>query len=167
MKNRQSRTNFELALLFGWALWLSIAVFNNIIDFDTNIFHLKNMLTMKLLQEDGILGQGLLWKSISQDGATYMLCCVIFAQILVCVLLWRAAFNYLLLRLGLRDNIIVAKKAANLSLTAFLVLWMFFLCGGLWFGYWIKQGAIQSVHMTLVIISIGIFITLNLPEEEK
>jgi hypothetical protein len=32
---------------------------------------------------------------------------------------------------------------------------MGFICGGLWFGYWLKQGAIQSVHMTLILITLA------------
>ncbi len=43
----------------------------------------------------------------------------------------------------------------TLALTCFLMLWMGFICGGLWFGYWLKQGAIQSVHMTLILITLA------------
>ncbi|CAD0215726.1 hypothetical protein AGRHK599_LOCUS3981 [Rhizobium rhizogenes] len=35
-----------------------------------------------------------------------------------------------------------------------MALWLAFMVGGFWFGYWIKQGAIHQVHMTLLIISI-------------
>ena len=166
MNKRYGRTNFELVLLFGWALWLSIAVFNNIIDSDTNIFHLKNMLSMNLIESDKILGQGLLWKKFPESIVTYILYIVIFLQISICMLLWRAVLYYLLFRLGVKKDLFIAKNIANVSITAFLFLWITFLCGGLWFGYWIKQGPIQSVHMTLVIISIGIFLVINLPEKE-
>lgn len=35
-----------------------------------------------------------------------------------------------------------------------MALWLAFMVGGFWFGYWIKQGPIQQVHTTLLIISI-------------
>ena len=42
-----------------------------------------------------------------------------------------------------------------------ICLWGGFLCGGLWFGYWIKQGAMQMVHMTLFMLGIGTYLLFN------
>lgn len=49
----------------------------------------------------------------------------------------------------------------NQALLLFIFHWGAFLCGGLWFGYWLKQGAIQMVHMTLLVIGIGIYVLFN------
>ncbi|MBO0128956.1 hypothetical protein [Agrobacterium sp. OT33] len=47
-----------------------------------------------------------------------------------------------------------ARETAVRALSGFMALWLAFMVGGFWFGYWIKQGAIHQVHMTLLIISI-------------
>jgi len=56
----------------------------------------------------------------------------------------------------------VAINIANYSLSAFMSMWFFFLCGGFWFGYWIKTPQIQEVHMKLIIISIVEIIFINI-----
>ncbi|MCY1380066.1 hypothetical protein D9M69_678510 [compost metagenome] len=71
-------------------------------------------------------------------------------------LLWFAAFSYAQAwRQRSRLALHVARNRAVMALTCFLLLWFGFVCGGLWFGYWMKQGPIQSVHMTLILIGIG------------
>lgn len=53
--------------------------------------------------------------------------------------------------------------AANIALSMFAAMWLVFLCGGLWFGYWIKQGPIQGVHFTLLILSVACMMLVNQP----
>lgn len=55
---------FNLAkacVLLGLAVWLSMAVFNNIMDFGTNRYLLQTMITMHDIKADMILGKGLEW----------------------------------------------------------------------------------------------------------
>jgi hypothetical protein len=83
------------------------------------------------------------------------------------VLLWRAGFLYgrLGLSASITGNAIVARRAANLALCAFTGLWLIFMLGGFWFGYWIKQGPVQQVHMMLLLIGIGYGIIVNIDDK--
>jgi hypothetical protein len=58
----------------------------------------------------------------------------------------------------------LAIARANGALGAFLGLWLFFLCGGLWFGYWMKMGPVQQVHLTLMVIALLAVLVVNAPE---
>lgn len=144
------------SIIFGLALWMSIAAFNNLNDPATNNFHLGNTLSMDLLKLDGKLGMGLIWRAWSVQWRSEVLYVVVVFQIIIAFLLWRAGFTYA--RAWLQCCLAmfeVARHQAVVALTCFVLLWLGFICGGLWFGYWIKQGMIQSVHLTLILIGIG------------
>ncbi|MDD7911075.1 MULTISPECIES: DUF2165 family protein [Pseudovibrio] len=149
-------------LLTGLAAWMTVAVLNNITDTGTNLIHLDNMLSMRLLIEDPIFGNGLEWRAWNGVPAQAVLWIVICWQVLTAAALWWAAVNMIgAFMKGGRDE--ACLRAVNLALSMFLGLWLVFLCGGLWFGYWMKQGAIQGVHLTLVIVSLMSLTYLNQP----
>ncbi len=142
--------------LSGLAAWMSLAVFNNIVDRSTNVTLLHRMLSMSLLDEDPDLGNGLAKRAIKKKStAAIFLNCVIFAQLLISGLMITGA---VLFAAGVMDGSASAYSlgvaTAMLGLTAFGSLWFFFLCGGLYFGYWMKMQQVQQVHFTLVIITI-------------
>lgn len=149
-------------ILIGLAIWLSIAVLNNITDSGTNITHLDAMLSMHFLVEDQFLGNGLEWRAWQVPPAKTILWGVVFWQLLTAAALWLATIKMVLTTFG-RADFDRALLYANLAITMFLGMWLFFLCGGLWFGYWIKQGAIQGVHIDLIAISIVVLIYINQP----
>ncbi|MGO4395677.1 DUF2165 family protein [Variovorax sp. M-6] len=156
----------RLAILGGLALWMSIAVLNNLLDPGTNRFHVGNTLSMHLLRDDPVLGLGLRWRAWSVDWSTTVLYAVAIFQIVISLLLWRAAFAYA--RAWQRDDRTLLDAARNRAVAAlvfFLLLWFGFTCGGLWFGYWMKQGAIQSVHMTLILIGLASLILVHMEPE--
>lgn len=163
MMNSESIRHLPRAtILVGLAVWISIAVLNNITDSETNIIHLETMLSMHFLIEDQLLGNGIEWRSLHTPPAKIMLLGVIFWQFLTAIFLWIATIKMVLTIFG-KVNFSVSLSHANIGLTMFLGMWLLFLCGGLWFGYWIKQGAIQGVHMNLLIISIASLIYINQP----
>lgn len=143
-------------LMAGMAAWMSIAVLNNATDPGTNRFLIGLMLDMTRLQEhpDG-LGSGLLWRAWSSEVAPPLLWAIVVVQVSIALYLWRGAVTFGLAAwrgdgLALED----ARRTCIRALTAFMALWLAFLCGGLWFGYWMTQGPVQMVHMTLLIMSV-------------
>lgn len=146
----------RLVLLLGLATWLSIAAFNNLTDPQTNRLLLGQTLSMNLVKTEPVLGSGLTWRAWSAEWSPSLLYGVAVLQILISALLWRAAASYAVA--AIRDNALAMVRArthATVALTFFLMLWLWFVCGGLWFGYWLKQGAIQSVHMTLILVTLA------------
>jgi predicted small integral membrane protein len=152
------------SLLLGLAIWMSIVVINNITDSGTNQYLIGQMLSMVLIKDDPIMGNGLEWRAWNPSVATVVLNVVVVIQIGIAALLWRASTCYLgLLNNDTEINRQRAQNSAVVALVAFCELWIVFLCGGLWFGYWMKQGTIQQVHFTLFLVGIGGLILINVP----
>lgn len=153
----------ELALLKvlvvgALALWMTLAVYNNIVDPGTNRSLLGKVTSMQELKDDPVLGTGLIGRAV--EGTAYpraILNIVIVVQLIVVALLWRGAW---LLAFG--TDPAAAAAAANLSLGAFIALWFWFLTGGLFYGYWMKMPQVQQVHLTLVMIGILAMLLVNL-----
>lgn len=142
------------AALIAIAAWLSIAVTNNRRDKSTNVLLLGTMFRMDLLRDEKILGQGLSDRRVEGDGlARTALAWVIRAQTVIALLLWIAAALSVGDWLGVSDPVL-ARAAVNVAIGSFFALWTTFLCGGLYFGYWIKTPHVQQVHFTLFIISL-------------
>ncbi|VFR57278.1 hypothetical protein BRI6_1350 [plant metagenome] len=149
----------RLVILAGLALWLTIAVINNLTDPGTNRTLLGHTLSMGLVSAEEVLGAGLLWRAWPAHWSHTLLYIIVAVQFMVAGFLWRSVISYakaFLQQDGQR--LLDARGHATLALSLFILLWMFFICGGLWFGYWLKQGPVQMVHMTLILIGIGALI---------
>ena len=155
-----SRTIF----MTGFALWITLIAINNLTDRGTNIHLLSRMFTMKDIIADPVMGNGLEWRALpSEPTATIVLWAIIAYQILNAALLWRASILFIKV-LRFPSHIKkrqYALRAANIALTCMMIQWMVFMCGGLFFGYWIKMGAVQSVHMALLMTTLIGFIFMN------
>jgi predicted small integral membrane protein len=146
------------ALYLGlYGLWLALAVANNIVDFGTNRTLLDAMLSMRELKADPALGKGLIHRAVTSDRAAgRMLVAVIAAQIVIVALMARGVWHLLL---SDRETGI---GAANASLAGLFLLWFGFLIGGLYRGYWIKMPQVQQVHLTMLLLTLGGALLVNI-----
>ena len=148
--------------MVGLSCYLSIAVTNNILDKGTNRFLLRQMLSMALLESDSIFGRGLLSRAINSEKVSEILLHVIsIVQIIISAILWCGSIQLILAFFHNSHHLVFAINCCTIALSCFMSLWFFFWCGGLWFGYWIKTGQVQEVHMRLVIISIISILFIN------
>lgn len=154
----------RLVMMAGLASALSIATINNIVDRGTNVTLLGRMLRMDELKLDPELGNGIKHRAIGAGSALpgLALTLIVIVQVGICAGLWWAAAQQggAVLDASVAEQ---AQAASTLALTAFLALWLFFLCGGWYMGYWMKMLAPHQVHLALIIISIGALILVNLP----
>ncbi len=154
----------KIISMIGLSCYLTIAVINNLVDRGTNRSLLAQMLSMDLLKDDPAFGKGLLNRAIkSQKVSVVVLNITVVVQILISLMLWYSSIKLLQSFLFQPTLLASAINSCNIALSCFMVLWFFFWCGGLWFGYWMKTGQIQEVHMRLIIISIVELIFLNYP----
>ena len=153
----------RLVIILGLAAWLSIAIFNNLTDPGTNRLLLGHTLSMALVRTEEVLGAGLLWRAWPAHWSPFVLYAVVTVQLICATSLWRTVFSYAK-ALSFQDaqELQIARNRGILALSLFVLLWMLFICGGLWFGYWLKQGAIQAVHMTLILIGISALIFVQI-----
>jgi predicted small integral membrane protein len=150
--------------LGGLSTWVSIAALNNFTDPETNYALLRAMFSMSLLRADGAMGNGLEWRAIEGDLAPAILPVIAFVQLLIALGLWWATAQTLRAAwTGSWSQAQRARRTGIYALCAFLSLWFFFACGGFWFAYWIKQGVVQQVHMTLIIIGLVSLVLVSAP----
>jgi len=164
MKEENNKlTLVKTILITGIAVWMSIIALNNISDPGTQIYLLSKMYSMELFKQDPIMGKGLLSRAINWPGmAVITLFIVVIYEIVSVTLLWRAAISYMfILKSNDKKVEFNALKRANLALSCLLFLWLFFMCGGLFFGYWLGMGAVQTVHVHLLIVTLIAFIFMN------
>lgn len=139
-------------------IWLALAAFNNVVDRGTNRLLLGNMLSMKLIKEPPLMGEGIWSRAISSPVFVCVLLWIIVCiQFCIAALLlfagWRIAMH------GLNAHTL---DLANLALGVFGLLWAVFMTGGLWFGYWMKTWHLQLVHMLLIVFTLLGFLLLNI-----
>lgn len=146
----------------GLGCWLSIACFNNIVDRNTNRHLLGNMFSMELLKMEETLGQGLIYRAwVNKKWTHTILWSVVAFQAIIACMFWTTAILFAMVFFNQCDpeNAIFF---ANSSLMGFILLWVWFLCGGLWFGYWIKMHQVQSTHLLLLIIGLLTILVINI-----
>jgi len=149
--------------LFSMGSWLLLAAINNLVDPQTNITLLNRMMHMDELFQDDELGLGLRSRAFKNARFTSSLlvlialfqCFVSFLLIAVGIIFFSIAIGHDLMSVGLATDL------ANIAVLLFSLMWFSFLIGGLWFGYWIKMGAVQIVHFTLLIISLLLTFLIN------
>ncbi|WP_111977033.1 DUF2165 family protein [Algibacillus agarilyticus] len=152
-------------ILFGLGTWLLLAAINNFVDPRTNLTLLKKMMTMAAIKHDNDLGVGLLHRAVKNTAfVIWFLKLLATIQLVVAILLLASAFILIGLLLGIESfSFEQSMSLPTFAMTCFMSLWLFFMVGGLWFGYWIKMGMVQIVHLILLVLSLLILILLNLP----
>ncbi|WP_440904248.1 DUF2165 family protein [Catenovulum sp. SX2] len=152
-------------LVLALGSWLLLAAYNNLIDPQTNVQLLSQMTSMQAIKIDNDFGLGLLRRALKNTHwMSQLLKLIASCQILVALFLMIAGGLVMLVSMQLIDvPVTAALDWATLAVFAFMLIWISFILGGLWFGYWIKMGNVQMVHFTLLIISILTLIYLHLP----
>src|SRR5699024_9235946 len=91
-------------VLGGMAAWLSLIMFNNVVDSGTNIALIGQVLTMEGLIADPVRGVGLVGRALPEGLAAPALYAVIAYQALSVVLLWTATVAHVRLLFGRGDG---------------------------------------------------------------
>jgi predicted small integral membrane protein len=151
----------KIISMFGLSSYMTIAVINNTIDKSTNEFFLSLMMRMELLKGDH-LGQGIIHRAIkSTVFPKLLLKVIVFLQSLIAVGLWFSSIQLASFLFFHNLSLEYIIQCSSIAVSIFMGLWFFFWCGGFWFGYWIKMGQVQEVHMKLIIISLLELLLLN------
>lgn len=151
----------KFVVLTGMAGWLTLVWINVITDRNATVGSVALIMSMKLITSDKTMTTKLVNRRVEASGWHKLgAVTIIGAQAVTVVLLWRAVW---LVGVGFGAFTISADAlaAVHLSLAAFATLWMFMLIGGMWFIYWLKQPALQQLHITLLILSIAVSIMFS------
>ncbi len=150
--------------LLGMTLWFTLVMINNMTDPGTNLHLIGQMMRMDLLKEDPHMGNGIEWRAVKSPAIhKTVLVFVILVQLLAVILLWKAVFEFARASVGpvAPSAVHHAVLSADIGLGVLLAKMIWFWCGGMWYGYWIKTPQVQQVHMTLLVMLMLEFLIIN------
>ncbi|QXI36702.1 DUF2165 family protein [Pseudomonas xantholysinigenes] len=149
---------FQAIQAVGLALWLSIAVLNNLQAFSSSVGAIGATLAMAPLRQPPAIEFPLLRRACqSPTLARVALLVILLLQIVASLSAWIGSYA-----LVIAQDPLMARAWLNLALGAMLAFTLAMLLGGLWFGYWIRQEGLQLTHLVLVLWSILAFFLFNL-----
>jgi predicted small integral membrane protein len=149
---------FQAIQAVGLALWLSIAVLNNLQAFSSSVGAIGATLAMAPLRQPPAIEFPLLRRACqSPTLARVALLVILLLQIVASLSAWIGSYA-----LVIAQDPLMARAWLNLALGAMLAFTFAMLLGGLWFGYWIRQEGLQLTHLVLVLWSILAFFLFNL-----
>ena len=116
-------------------------------------------------QKGNFAGNGIEWRAIKSPTVhKTVLVCVILLQLLAVILLWKAVIEFAMASKGPVAPVAVhhAILSADIGLGVLLAKMIWFWCGGMWYGYWVKTPQVQQVHMTLLVMLMLEFLIINI-----
>jgi predicted small integral membrane protein len=144
----------KVALVWAVAFFVSLVVFNNLMDYESNYRFVNHVLKM----DTTFPGNGGMWRAIDSSfisHAIYNL--LIFVEAAIAVLCWLGGFR-LFRSIKNTERFNEAKGVAILGLTLGIILWFsgFITIGGEWFLMWQSDvwNGQQAAFRLVVIIGI-------------
>ncbi len=108
------------------------------------------------------MGGGLVRRAIKSERLPRLVLTLVIAyQLLTAGVMLRAAYTLTGVGFGWRAATSLDWELANAALLLFAAMWFAFLCGGLWFGYWITMPSVQTVHLLKLIATLGLALLVN------
>ncbi|RYX91996.1 MAG: DUF2165 family protein [Comamonadaceae bacterium] len=148
---------FQALHAAGLAVWLLIAVINNVQAFAGSMHAVGLSMSMAALQEAPAIDTPLLKRAMGSTTRHRM------ALALVLVLQIAAAGAGLVgsYEMIFAGGLTAARPWLNLALTSFTAFILAMHLGGMWFAYWIRQEGLQLTHISLLLWTLAAFILFN------
>jgi predicted small integral membrane protein len=135
--SRKKAVRFSKTLLIlSTAIFFTIVIFNNLIDYNSNFEFVKHVLSMDSTFE----GNNLMWRAITSTTMHHLFYWIIIAwEILIAIYCWIGTINCL--RFYKKKKFEWGLRPAIVGLTFALLLWFlaFITVGGEWFAMWQSQ----------------------------
>lgn len=152
---------FKLILIAGLTLWMSIAAFNNVVAFRSGVFAVGMIMAMQPFKQPPVIETPLQSRAIEkQSWHKVSFAIIVVFEIAVAVLLWCATILFARTVFGAVDPP-SALASVNHALCALLALLMFFMLGGTWFAYYIKQESLAISHVAMIGVIVVAAILFN------
>jgi predicted small integral membrane protein len=150
---------FQAVNAGGLALWLAIAVINNLHAFAGSAGAVGATLAMAPLRQAPAIETPLLARAICSPAVARVALLVVLAlQIVAAGACWIGACTLIV-----GGDLAAARPSLNIAMSGFAAFLLAMHLGGLWFGYWIRQEGLQLTHIGLLIWSVAAFCLFNLP----
>lgn len=151
----------EFLVLGGLAFWMTLAVVNNVIGFRGAVIAIGHLMNMETLRQPPTGESPLLSRAVGGAGwHRFVMALTLLFEIVSGLLLWWATLMIAGNTWGKVDRA-EALAVVNLALAALIALLFFFLLGGTWFVYYVKQESLQISHVAMIALAIGAAILCN------
>jgi predicted small integral membrane protein len=152
---------FKLILIAGLTSWMTLAAFNNLVAFRGGAFAVGTIMAMQLFKQPPVIDTPLQSRAIEKESwhrGSFAI--IVVLEIAVAVLLWCATILFARSVFGDADPA-AALAYVNRALCALLALLMFFMVGGTWFAYYIKQETLEISHVAMIAVIVVAAILFN------
>jgi len=157
---------FKLILLTGFAGWMTVVFFNNVIAFAAGVFSVGMMMRMQLFDQEPAIKSPLLSRRVHGTGWHRLIYSfVVLVEGIAAVLFWYAALGFAMYLSGSPIDVASLGVRANLAFSALAALSFIMLIGGAWFVYYIRQEGTQITHFALIAVTIAGTVVMNLPAQ--
>jgi predicted small integral membrane protein len=156
----------KIALIAGVAFFLSLIVFNNLTDFDSNYQFVRHVLMM----DSTFPGNHGMWRAIDSPAIHVAFYLGIIAwEIATAILLWWGAARMFRALRSSADSFAVASRLSAYALTLSLLMWLvaFLAAGGEWFLMWQSRlwNGQEAAFRNFAVVGLVLLI-VSQPEEE-
>lgn len=143
----------------GLALWLTLSVVNNLRAFGGSAAAVGATMSMAPLAQAPAIDIPLRSRAVGSHAVhRAALLGVLALQCVAAVAAWAGCWQ-----LAVAGDLAAARPWLNLALSAFIAFLFAMHLGGLWFGYWIRQEALQLTHVALLVWAVAAFMLFNGP----
>lgn len=157
MSLQSSLWMFQSVYAIGLAIWLTIAVVDNLRGFRELVHVVGVTMSMVLLRQppavDSILSERAV-KSVHWHRLAVLL--LLALKLLAMATAWIGCYELLI-----GGSLAQARPWLNVALSAFTVFLLSMHLSGLWFAYWIREDDLQRGHLALLIWTLAAFFLFN------
>lgn len=148
---------FQSVYALGLAMWLTIAVIDNLRAFRELVHGVGVTMSMAPLQRPPAIQSVLLERALrSVHWHRLAVSLLLILKLVALVACWIGCYQLLV-----GDGLAQARPWLNLALSAFTGLLLAMHLGGLWFAYWIREDDLQRGHLVLLLWTLGAFFLFN------
>lgn len=141
----------------GLALWLTIAVIDNVRGFRELTHAVGSTMSMAPLRRSPAIDSILLERAVTSIHWHRLAVFVLLAlKLIAMVTAWIGCYE-----LFIGGGLAQARPWLNVSLSAFTALLFGMHLAGLWFAYWIREDDLQRGHLALLIWTLAAFFLFN------
>lgn len=148
---------FQSVCAVGLAVWLTIAVIDNVRGFRELVHAVGATMSMAPLQRAPAIQSVLSRRAVTSVHWHRLAVWALLAlKLVACLACWAGCYALLL-----GGGLLQARPWLNVALSAFTALLLAMHLAGLWFAYWIREDDLQRGHLALLIWTLGAFFLFN------
>ena len=148
---------FQSVFAVGLAIWLTIAVVDNVRAFHELVRGVGVTMSMTPLKQSPAVPTILLGRAVTNVHWHRLAVLALLAlKLIALIACWVGCYT-----LFFGGGLVQARPWLNVALATFAILIFAMHLAGLWFAYWIRQDDLQRGHLALLIWALALFFLFN------